>query len=48
LESREKVLGIRVAEVKNRVFSLLKRADLIGEISEQELDIREENIDSVV
>jgi len=48
MKCREKVYEIRVAEVKNRVFSLLKRADLIGEISEQELDIREENIDSVV
>ncbi len=47
VKCREKVYEIRVAEVKNRVFSLLKRADLIGEISEQEPDIREKNIDSV-
>ncbi|KAF0122861.1 MAG: hypothetical protein FD151_574 [bacterium] len=39
MKCREKVYEIRVAEVKNRVFSLLKRVNLIGEISEQELGI---------
>lgn len=48
MKNREKIYEIRVNEVRNRVFSLLKRADLIDEISEQELDIREGNINSVI
>jgi len=36
MKCREKIYEIRVDEVKNRTFSLLKRANLIGDISEAE------------
>jgi hypothetical protein len=34
MQCREKICEIRVEEVKNRVFSLLRRAKLIGDVSE--------------
>ncbi|MEW6615159.1 MAG: RsbRD N-terminal domain-containing protein [Thermodesulfobacteriota bacterium] len=39
MKCREKVYQIRVNEIRNRTFRLLERVNLIGEISEQELDI---------
>lgn len=36
MQCREKIYEIRVDEVRNRVFSLLKRANLIGDVSEAE------------
>ncbi|OIP89959.1 MAG: hypothetical protein AUK24_05425 [Syntrophaceae bacterium CG2_30_49_12] len=35
MQCREKIYEIRVDEVRNRVFSLLKRANLISDISEE-------------
>ncbi len=48
MKCREKIYEIRVNEVKNRTFSLLKRANLICGVSEWEPDIKDENIDSVI
>lgn len=41
MQCRENIYQIRVNEIKNRTFSLLERANLIDNISEQGPDIRE-------
>lgn len=43
MKCREKIYEIRVNEVKNTVHMLLKRANLICEIPEQEPDLRDDN-----
>lgn len=48
MKCREEICEIRVNEVKNRTFGLLKRANLIGEISEEEPDLGEDKIDGVI
>ncbi len=47
MKCREKIYEIRVNEVKNTVHMLLKRANLICEIPEQESDPKDSNINSL-
>lgn len=47
MKCREKIYEIRVNEVKNSVYMLLKRANLICEIPEQEPDVKDHNIHSL-
>jgi len=47
MKCREKIYEIRVKEVKNSVHMLLRKANLICEIPEQEPDIKDGNIDSL-
>jgi hypothetical protein len=45
---RERVYEIRVNEVKNRTFGLLKRANLLYEFSEEESNSEDGKVDSVI
>jgi len=47
MKCREKIYEIRVNEVKNSVYTLLKRANLICEIPEQEPDLKDGDVDSL-
>jgi len=46
MKCREKIYEIRVNEVKNSVYMLLRKANLICEIPEQEPDLKDSNIDA--
>jgi hypothetical protein len=44
MKCRERIFDIRVNEIKNMTFRLLKRANLISEIEEHESDIKAETV----
>lgn len=44
MKHREKIFELRVNEIKNLTFGLLKRANLISEIEEHESDIKAETV----
>lgn len=44
MKCREKIYELKVNELKNMTYGLLKRANLISEIQEEEPDLKSSNI----
>ncbi|MEW6216009.1 MAG: RsbRD N-terminal domain-containing protein [Nitrospirota bacterium] len=47
MKCREKIYELKANEVRNRTFGLLKRANLLYELKEQETDLEDGNIDNL-